>query len=190
MPYPILAERIAQLLGAPAWNVSANWPILEGKLQALAIDTDLACVATLATVRVESPGFKPRYEMYNGDPQEYFKKYDGRFGNVNPGDGYKYRGRGFIELTFFDNYKEAGEAIGVDLVANPELAMIPDTAAALFAWYFKKHHVDVAANAQDWQRVRKLVNGGLNGYADFLMYVHRLLSNAAAEGSTVCQTHF
>lgn len=186
MPYPLTADRIAQLLGAPTENVRANWPLLEGKLRALAIDTDQVCIAALATVRIESPGFRPRYEMYNGDPREYFKKYDGRFGNVNPGDGYKYRGRGLIELTFLDNYKEAGEAIGVDLVASPDLAMDPNNAAALFAWFFKKHHVDQAALAYDWQRVRKLVNGGLNGYSDFLMYVRRLLANAVsvATGST------
>ncbi len=55
---------------------------------------------------------------------------------------------------------------------------IKDTqlAAALFAWFFQKHHVDQAANAQDWRRVRRLVNGALNGFDVFAEYVRILIS--------------
>jgi predicted chitinase len=73
--------------------------------------------------------------------------YDGRkdLGNTEAGDGYKFRGRGFIQLTGKDNYKRYGKRIGVDLVANPDLANDPEVAAKLAAEYFadkKKKGVD------------------------------------------------
>ena len=54
--------------------------------------------------------------------------YGGRMGNVNPTDGWKYRGRGYIQLTGRSNYKKIGAKVDLDLVAWPELAMRPEGA--------------------------------------------------------------
>lgn len=94
------------------------------------------------------------------------KVYGGRMGNVDPGDGYKFRGRGAIQLTGRDNYTRAGEALGLDLVNNPDLAKDPENAAKIAAWYWKSRNVGEAARAGNVEAATRKINGGLNGIGD------------------------
>ena len=74
----------------------------------------------------------------------YFsKKYDGKkiLGNTKKGDGYLYRGRGYIQLTGRDNYTRVGRALGIDLVNHPELAADPKTAAKIAVYFWQKRVV-------------------------------------------------
>ena len=66
------------------------------------------------------------------DPSKFFDYvYGGRYGNDQPGDGWKYRGRGFIGITFKGNYKQYGDRLGINLVGNPDLANDPKIAAKI-----------------------------------------------------------
>ena len=105
---------------------------------------------------------------------------------VQPGDGRRYKGRGFIQLTGRANYRSYGNILGVNLEGNPDLALDPDIASQVFAVYFTDHRIrwlaapaplmnsaDLA-RAGEWEGVRVAVNGGRNGLALFLQYVNAL----------------
>ncbi len=65
--------------------------------------------------------------------------YGGRMGNLSPGDGYRYRGRGYIQLTGRDQYAEAGQALGLDLLREPQLAALPEHATRIALWYWQRN---------------------------------------------------
>ena len=90
--------------------------------------------------------------------------YYGRNGNNATGDGWKYRGRGLIQITFLGNYLDCGKAIGVDLVANPELLEQPEYAALSAAWFYTSK--GCLKFPGDVVRVTQIVNGGQNGFDD------------------------
>jgi putative chitinase len=84
--------------------------------------------------------------------------YGGRMGNDKPGDGFKYRGRGFLQITGKDMYKKIGDSIGVDLVSNPDLANDPEIAAKIIPAFFKlKLGKNKPADLEDIDRVNKMV---------------------------------
>jgi len=169
-------EQIATALHAPLANVNANWPVIVEALTDEGIVSPAVLIAAAATIAVECPTWTPRTEQYNGDPRVFFAKYDGRadLGNTEPGDGYAFRGRGFVQITGRYNYLHYGRELGADLVANPDAVLEPHTAAAVFARFFAERHLAEKADAGEWALVRKGVNGGSNGLAEFLQFVARL----------------
>lgn len=142
-------------------------------LTQLGINTPLTLIGALATVRTEvGRDFKPIMEIASGSA------YEGRhdLGNYIPGDGPLYKGRGFIQLTGRANYAAYGKALNLDLVCHPELALDVKNSALILAQYFKDHACNVACEAKDWTKVRKLVNGGTNGLDVFLSVVNQYLA--------------
>lgn len=103
--------------------------------------------------------------------------YEGRsdLGNTQPGDGIRFHGRGFIQITGRANYKHYGDKLGVPLLDDPELALDPEVASAILVEYFWERSVDQRGVAQDWKGVRRAVNGGLNGWDHFWPVVQKLL---------------
>lgn len=95
--------------------------------------------------------------------------YGGRFGNgpEGSGDGYAYRGGGMIQLTFKANYQRVGDAIGMDLVGNPELLSDPVTAAQAAAKYWAMFGCNAPADKDDIAGVTRAVNGpAMHGLAE------------------------
>ena len=91
--------------------------------------------------------------------------YANRMGNGPPesGDGYRYRGRGLIQLTGKDNYKRFGQLAGVDIVNNPDMAGNLGTAADIAAAFYKKNVIDKGIAGEDTAKVTKAINGGSIG---------------------------
>ena len=142
----------------------------------------------LAQTAHESDDFKAMVEY--GDP-DYFKKYEPKFlkdkktkkvildpktkkpknfnpkaaslGNDMPGDGIKYKGRGYIQLTGKYNYKRAGDAIGVDLVKNPQLVEKPEIAAKVAVWFWQNRVQPKVDNFNNTKAATKPINPGLKG---------------------------
>ena len=174
------AEQIAGIVGAPVDAVRLHWPAVKKALAERGLKSHAAQVAAIATIGVEVGGtFKPINEY--GDTAYFTRMYDGRadLGNTKPGDGARYHGRGFIQLTGRANYRAYGKKLGLPLEAQPELALRPDVAAAILAEYMKERKVAESASAGDWQAVRRKVNGGLNGWPRFEQLVKRLATDTA-----------
>ena len=82
------------------------------------------------------------------------------------GDGAKYHGRGFIQLTGRDNYKRAGIALGLPLEKHPELVEDPDIAAKVTVWFWQQRVQPIVNNFNDTAQVTKPINSGLRGLED------------------------
>jgi len=87
-------------------------------------------------------------------------------GNTKPGDGTRYKGRGYIQLTGKYNYKRAGEALGLDLVNKPELVEKPEIAAKVAVWYWQNRVQPKVDNFDNTRAVTKPINSGLKGLSD------------------------
>jgi putative chitinase len=108
-------------------------------------------------------------QPYHRNPEKIANKvYADRMGNGDEasGEGFKYRGRGLIQLTGKDNYKACGDALGVDLVDDPDLVATPQYAALSAGWFWDKNHLNKFADANDMTGLTKRINGGTHGLDD------------------------
>jgi putative chitinase len=81
-------------------------------------------------------------------------------GNTEPGDGWRFRGRGLKQLTGRSNYKRCGDAIGLDLVGSPNLLLEPGPAAMSAAWFWQANGLNALADKSDVAAMTKRINGG------------------------------
>jgi putative chitinase len=115
-------------------------------------------------------------EKYARQPEMIANKvYSGRMGNTEDGDGAKYIGRGLIQLTGKDNYKAFGEAIGEDLVANPQLVEEPRYAALSAGWFWNRKQINLLADSMDIDTMTKRINGGNIGIQDRIAKINKAL---------------
>jgi putative chitinase len=115
-------------------------------------------------------------QPYHRQPEKIANKvYSGRMGNLEEGDGWKYRGRGLIQLTGKDNYRLASDALGVDFIADPDLVLTKEYAALTAAWYWNKRGLNKEADAKDFTGMTKKINGGVIGLADRVAHINTAL---------------
>lgn len=108
---------------------------------------------------------------YARNPQRLANNvYAGRLGNVRPGDGWRFRGRGPIQLTGRDNYARCAEATGLPLIDHPDrLAERPEYGATAAAWYWSQH-----VTRSSVRGITRQINGGLNGLGDRAQRYNRI----------------
>jgi putative chitinase len=92
------------------------------------------------------------------------------------GDGFRFRGRGCIQLTGHTNYFHAGQALGVDFVKQPDLVATPKYAALTAGWFWSTHDCNRLAEAQNWEALTKKINGGVIGLADRIKHIDQALA--------------
>ena len=117
----------------------------------------------------ETDGFHTLVEYASG------KEYEGRhtLGNVEEGDGPRYKGRGIFQLTGRANYRIYGQKIGVDFEGHPEFAALPQYAVLTACQYWADHHIGPLADADDIVAVTKKINGGTRGLRDRVAYTKK-----------------
>lgn len=84
-------------------------------------------------------------------------------GDVESGDGWKYRGRGFIQVTGKANYASLSKATKIDYINNPDLLLNEADSMISALWYWDKHNLNILADKDDLKRITKIINGGYNG---------------------------
>jgi putative chitinase len=125
--------------------------------------------ALMATWPSRFPDLKTASQFERQPEKIANKVYSGRMGNTEDGDGAKYIGRGLIQVTGKENYTHCGEALGLDLVANPQLLEEPRYAALSAGWFWNKKGLNALADegtSNSFEVMTKRINGGLLGLDD------------------------
>jgi putative chitinase len=156
-------------------NIANNLPAVLGGLHSRRLTTVPIVLASLATIRAEMEGFEPLSEgisRFNTSPGgSPFDLYDHRkdLGNKGAGDGARFKGRGYIQLTGRANYATFGTQVGIDLIGDPDRANDKVIAAQLLAAFVKAKETALieALQVKDLAMARRLVNGGSNGLDRF-----------------------
>jgi len=101
--------------------------------------------------------------------------YSNRMGNRDEasGDGWRFRGSAICQLTGHDNFYHAGQALGIDLVQNPDLARTPKWAAPIGGWFWATHGCNQLAQAKNYDALTERINGGLFGATQRVAVMHQ-----------------
>jgi len=161
-------ERQAAFIGQCA-HESANFKTLQENLNYSAKGLNATWPSRFPSEAAAQPFHRQPEKIAN-------KVYSGRMGNTDEGDGWKYRGRGLIQLTGKDNYRLASDALGVDFIADPDLVLTKEYAALTAAWYWDKRNLNKEADAKDFTGMTKKINGGTIGLADRVAHINSALN--------------
>jgi putative chitinase len=175
----LTSDIIAAACGATPARAAQWVQPLQAACDQFDINTPLRAAAFLAEVGVESGRLVFLVELWGPTlaQQEYDPPSAKAKGldNTNPGDGFKYRGRGLIQITGKANYAVCGKALNLDLVDNPQMLSQPDNAALSAAWYWSNRNLNALADAGNFLAVSRAINLGNpnltatpNGYSERL----------------------
>jgi putative chitinase len=147
-------------------GLAASFPVAITKF---GLTTPLRQAHFLAQAAFESAGLTTTVEEASG------AAYQGRvdLGNVHPGDGVRYKGRGLFQLTGRANYANMSKVLAIDFISHPELVATFPYALTVSLIFWRSHGLNVFADHDDVRGVTRRINGGLNGLADRMEYLAR-----------------
>jgi putative chitinase len=130
------------------------------------INTPRRLAAFIAQIAHESGELRYVREIWG--PTAAQRGYEGRadLGNTQPGDGRRFMGRGFLQITGRSNYRAVGAALGVDLLTAPERLEEPELAARSAGWFWRDRDLNRMADADQFAAISRRINGGYNGIDD------------------------
>ena len=163
---PITVQQLLQILPNAGQVAGIFIPVLNTAMNRYQIVGPKRIAAFIAQIGHESGQLKYVKEIWG--PTAAQVKYEGRkdLGNTIAGDGSKYRGRGLIQITGRANYMACGEGLGLDLIKQPELLEKPQHACMSAAWFWASRCLNTLADAGQFDKITRRINGGLNGAAD------------------------
>lgn len=164
----ITAQQLLQILPNAGAKAGVFVPVLNTAMVRFQIVGAKRVAAFIAQIGHESGQLVYVREIWGPAPAQ--AKYEGRkdLGNTVAGDGFKYRGRGLIQITGRANYAACGEALGLDLITHPELLEQPQYACLSAAWFWATNGLNTLADVGKFETITRRINGGLNGLADRL----------------------
>ena len=157
-------DQLIKIMPYARTRASAFLAPLNAAMTEFGITTSARRASFLAQIGHESGQLQYVRELASG------AAYEGRkdLGNTVAGDGIRFKGRGLIQITGRANYTACGAALGLDLIAHPELLEQPVNACRSAGWFWKTRGLNELADAGDQVRVTRRINGGTNGLADRL----------------------
>lgn len=167
----IIEEQIRKIAPYSPKNVSVFVDYLNEYMEIFDIDTVERVCMFIAQIAHESGSFHYVREISSGAQYENRKD----LGNIHPGDGKFFKGRGLIQITGRSNYKSCSLALFNDLrlLDTPQLLEIPQYAVASACWFWWSKGLNELADKGKFKSITKKINGGLNGYADRLNFYDR-----------------
>ena len=210
------AIRVCASSSVTAGAAIAAWQAVERKLEDIGIDTDRRRATLIGQCAHESARFRTHFENLNysaaglwkvfrrhfaseaethrfaHQPEKIANRvYANRIGNGSPasGDGWRFRGRGYLQLTGRDNYRRYGGLIGETLEANPDRAADPDICWLIAAEFLARTRRSGRtllewADVPDILMVTKGINGGTHGLADREVLTGKAHAELTGEAST------
>lgn len=162
----VTIEQLRQIMPHARSRADEFTDPLNDAMDEFEINTPQRQAAFLAQVAHESGELRYAEEIASG------KAYEGRadLGNTEPGDGVRFKGRGLIQITGRANYHSCGDALGLDLIAEPELLGSAANACRSAAWFWSAHGCNELADADNFRKITLRINGGLNGQEDRLAH--------------------
>ncbi|WP_460160770.1 glycoside hydrolase family 19 protein [Pseudomonas sp. S2_B10] len=160
---PITQQQLLQILPNAGARAGVFVPVLNTAMQRYQVVGAKRVAAFIAQIGHESGQLRYVREIWGPTPAQ--ARYEGRadLGNTKQGDGLKYRGRGLIQITGRANYAACGEALGLDLINQPELLELPQHAAMSAAWWWATHRLNTLADAGDNSNIGSIINTGRRG---------------------------
>ena len=149
------------------------FPFLTSAIAEFAIDSPARTAAFLAQLAHESGQFRFMEELWGPTPAQ--RRYEpvstlaSNLGNTEPGDGFRFKGRGPIQITGRANYKRFGGLLGLDLVGDPQRAAQPDVAFRVAGLFWSKKGLNELADQatpEAFREITRRINGGFNGLED------------------------
>lgn len=168
-------NQLHQIMPSAGERAGKYYAPLHHSMRYYQIHTVYRAAAFLATIAHESGQLRYTREIWG--PTAAQLRYEGRtdLGNTQPGDGRKYMGRGFIQITGRFNYERISSALGIDFVTYPELLEQPEYCSLSACWWWSRNGCNALADAPDFAAVTRRVNGGMNGWADRLQFYDRAM---------------
>ena len=159
-------QQLALATGARIDRATTFAPIITQAAPDFDITTNARMAAFLAQVGHESGGLHWLTEIWG--PTSVQAGYEGRLdlGNTQLGDGYRYRGRGLIQITGRANYQAVSDGLATDFVNDPDQLADPEYAVRSAMWFWQSHGLNARADLGNFIQITSVINGGQNGAAD------------------------